>query len=58
MTKTDDKGRQYATIGFNEMDKTHQILKPNEQEKKQIMYEQKDSKLCPIASLKKISRKT
>ena len=36
--RTDDKGQEYATVVYNEIDKTHQVLKPSDGEKKQIMY--------------------
>jgi hypothetical protein len=55
--KTDDFGRQYATLNFNELDKNHQVQAPKESEKKQIMYEQIASKNCPVNSLKKYLRK-
>jgi hypothetical protein len=51
--KTDDRGHEYATLGYNELDKTHQIQQPKDAEKKQILYAQEDSELCPIKTLKK-----
>lgn len=51
--KKDDKGQEYATMTFNELDKNHQNPSPKEPEKKQILYSQDDSDLCPILSLKK-----
>jgi hypothetical protein len=55
--KKDGKGREYATIAYNELDKTHQINNPKESEKKQILYSQDNPDLCPIESLKKYKSK-
>jgi hypothetical protein len=51
--KTDDKGREYATLSYNEIDKNHQVQLPKEQEKRQIMFAQPASENCPVKSLKK-----
>jgi len=51
--KVDDKGREFVTLAFNELDKNHQVLMPKELEKKQIMYSQPGDDMCPVLSLKK-----
>jgi hypothetical protein len=51
--KTDDRGHEYATLSYNELDKTHQIQQPKDAEKKQLLYAKEDSDLCPIKTLKK-----
>ena len=52
VTKTDDTGQEYVMLDYNELDKSHQLQKPNENEK-QIMFSQSESDDCPIKSYKK-----
>ena len=51
--KVDDRGREFATIDFNELDKTHQTSDLKHADKSQIMYSQEQSEFCPVKSLKK-----
>ena len=51
--KTDDEGKEYATLCYHELEKNHPVQLAKQEEKKQIMYAQEDDVNCPLKSLKK-----
>ena len=51
VVKTDENGREYVTLGYNELEKNHQGLEKNDIGEEPRMYGQAGD-LCPVSSFK------